>query len=171
MDMKKKTEIIKSVAVSVTLLFGVWLMSGCKPTEQGYRAAYDAARQKREAAAAEMMIPVSGLLSDDGPQRRIIDGDTLFVTKERVRGADGENLPRWLLAVGVYRMDTNARAQAASLRGSAMAVRGEGDRWYCVADTASGLDGIMAARKRFMASHPDFPYIGLPASPVIVNAM
>ena len=116
MDMKKKTEIIKSVAVSVTLLFGVWLMSGCKPTEQGYRAAYDAARQKREAAAAEMMIPVSGLLSDDGPQRRIIDGDTLFVTKERVRGADGENLPRWLLAVGVYRMDTNARAQAASYK-------------------------------------------------------
>ncbi len=163
MDMKKKTEIIKSVAVSVTLLFGVWLMSGCKPTEQGYRAAYDAARQKREAAAAEMMIPVSGLLSADGPQWRI--------TKERVRGADGEKLPLWLLAVGVYRMDTNARAQAASLRGAAMAVRGEGDRWYCVADTASGLDGIMAARKRFMASHPDFPYIGLPASPVIVNAM
>ena len=35
MDMKKKTVIIKSVAVSVTLLFGVWLMSGCKPTEHG----------------------------------------------------------------------------------------------------------------------------------------
>lgn len=170
MIMKKKL-MIKSVALSVTLLFGVSLLSACKPTEQGYRAAYDAAKQKREAAMAEMMIPASGLLSDDGPQRRIVDGDTLFVSKERVRDAEGGRLPLWLLAVGSYKMDTNAKAQASALGGVAMVVRGEGDRWYCVADTASNLDGIISAQKRFMKKHPGYPYIGLPASPVIINAM
>lgn len=171
MDMKKKTVMIKSVALSVTLLFGFSLLTGCKPTEQGYRAAYDAAKQKREAAMAEMMIPASGLLSDDGPQRRVVDGDTLFVTKERVRDADGGRLPLWLLAVGSFKMDTNAKAQASALGGPATVARGEGDRWYCVADTASDLKGIISAQKRFMKKHPDYPYIGLPASPVIINAM
>ena len=170
MIMKKKI-MIKSVALSVTLLFGVSLLSGCKPTEQGYRAAYDAAKQKRESAMAEMMIPASGLLSDDGPQRRIVDGDTLFVSKERVRDAEGGRLPLWLLAVGSYKMDTNAKAQASALGGAAMVARGESDRWYCVADTASNLDGIISAQKRFMKKHPGYPYIGLPASPEIINAM
>lgn len=150
-------------------------LSGCKPTEKGYREAYDAAKAKREAAARDLMLPAEGLQSDDGPQLRVVDGDTLYVLRERLRTEDSKMPFRpWLLAVGVYKMNTNAKANAANLQaegyGKATFMRGPENKWYTVADGASTLDSLRIMSKSFRQKHPYYPYVGLPASPVIINS-
>ena len=82
------------------------LLTGCKPTERNYRAAYDAALAKRQAEAELRMLPASGLMSDDGPQLKIVNGDSLYVVKERLKAAPGDTLPSsgWAVGVGVYKI-------------------------------------------------------------------
>lgn len=157
--------------ILITLLF-----VGCKPTEKGYQAAYDAAKQKREAAAREQMLPTQGLQSDDGPQLRVVDGDSIYVLRAIMRTEDSKRAPNpWLLAVGVYRMSTNARANALNLQQSgyprATWLKGPENKWYTITDGAETLDSLRVMSRRFKDSRPGYPYVGLPANPVIINAL
>lgn len=164
-----KTHIVSmSVALTATLM-----LVGCKPTEANYRAAYDSAKAKREAAAAEQMRPASGLLSDDGPQRRIIEGDTLFVDHVALRLEDSTKPPgRWAVAVGKFKMDTNARAGAAALRDAgwpgALHAKGQGGYHYTVPATTTSLDSARIISRQFVKRNPGYPYVGLPGSPVLI---
>lgn len=160
------------VAIIATVMISV--LGGCKPVEKHYKSAYDAAIEKREAAMAEQMIPATGLLSDDGPQQRIVDGDTLFVVRERLSGYEGATVPRgWLIAVGQYKMNTNAIANVGDLQRegykNAQAVRTTGGRWYAIADTAATLDAVRPKVREFERRHKGYPYVGLPGRPVLVN--
>ena len=156
--------------ILITLLF-----VGCKPTEKGYQAAYDAAKNKREAAAREQMLPAQGLQSDDVPQLRVVNGDSIYVLRAIMRTEDSRRAPKpWLLAVGVYRMSTNAKANALNLRQSgypqATWLKGPENKWYTISDGAETLDSLKVMSRLFKDTHPDYPYVGLPASPVIINA-
>lgn len=154
--------------------FGMIFLSACKPTENNYRQAYDAAKAKREAANADAMIPASGLLSDDGTSLKIVNGDSLYVSRDRLR-LDPENpdiLKAYNVAVGVYKMNTNARAQAAALAEKgydAHAVMTTGDRWYALAGGFSSLEDAQAFIKEFKKKNPGYPYIGIPGNPVIIG--
>lgn len=150
------------------------LFAGCKPTEKNYREAYDAAKAKREAAEAETMIPATGLMSDDGPQLRVVDGDSLYVSRDRLRKVPGEDseFGKFNVAVGVYKMNTNAKAQASQLTEEgykAMAAQTTGDRWYTVAGVFETLPEAAEFIRKFKAKHKNYPYIGLPDAPVIVQ--
>lgn len=165
----------KRIIYGFTLgLLALSLFAACKPTENNYRAAYDAAKAKREAANAEAMVPATGLLSDDGTSLKIVNGDSLFVSKDRLR-RDPEQpdlLKTYNVAVGVYKMNTNAKAQAAALseKGySAHAVQTTGDRWYTIAAAFDSLDEAQAFIKEFKKKNPGYPYIGLPGSPVVIG--
>lgn len=147
---------------------------GCKPTEQGYRAAYDAAKAKREQVAAEQMRPATGLLSDEGPQLRVVDGDSLFVDKVRLRALDGSRLAgKWAVAIGVFKMDTNAKATVEAVREqgfpNAVAAKAQGGRYYALSDTVGSLDLARLRAKDFEQKFPGYPYVGLPASPVLIS--
>lgn len=159
---------------ALTLLLAVGLLASCKPTENNYRQAYDAAKAKREAANAEAMMPTTGLLNDDGTSLKIVNGDSLFVSKDRLR-RDPEQpdiLKTYNVAVGVYKMNTNAKAQAAALceKGyDAHAVQTTGDRWYALAGGFDSLDEALDFIRGFKKKNPGYPYIGLPGSPVIIG--
>ncbi|WP_300923893.1 MULTISPECIES: hypothetical protein [Muribaculaceae] len=166
--MKRHFGIMISAAL-VALMF-----IGCKPTVKNYRAAYDAALAKREQAAAEQMRPATGLLSDDGPQMRIIDGDTLYVLKARLRLPDGTVPPgRWAVAVSLFKMDTNAKAAAAAVRDrgfdGATYLKASGGRYYTVSGVVSSLDSAAMEARRFDKAFPSYPYVGLPGAPVLIN--
>lgn len=165
--MTSKKIIFISAAI-VALMF-----VGCKPTENNYRNAYDAAVAKREQAAAEQMRPASGLLSDDGPMQRVVNGDTVYVLNERVSMLDGGAAPdRWGVAVGIYKMDTNARASAEDIMaagfGNAFVARGTEGRFFTIAATAHTLETAKEESERFRKQFPDYPYVGLPAAPVLI---
>lgn len=147
---------------------------GCKPTEKNYKAAYDAAQLKREQAAAEQMRPASGLLSDDGPTMRVVDGDTIFVSRERLRLPDGQRPEgEWGVAVAQYKMSTNANATVADLKAAglpdAIYLKGPQGKHYALAALVATLDSARSVSAEFQRKFPDFPYIGLPGAPVIIR--
>ena len=164
-----------SLMKKLILLGMVGLMwAGCKPTEKNYRAAYDAAQAKREAAIKEQMLPATGMLSDDGPQLRIIGGDSVYVLQERVRLADSRRLPKkWAVAVGVYKMDTNAKSNAEALQGegykNAFVAKAPTAKYYTVTDCYMTLDSARVAGKEFRMKHKGYPYVGLPGAPVLLS--
>ena len=150
------------------------MFASCKPTENNYKSAYDAALEKREAANREQMIPATGLLSDDGPQLRVLDGDSIFVLKEALRrGEPAEKLTGWSVAVALYKMETNATANAEDLRESgwknAFAAYAKGEKWYVVVDNVSTLDSARMVSKLFIKKHKGYPYVGLPKKPVLIR--
>lgn len=148
-------------------------LAGCKPTEKNYQQAYDAAKAKREAVAAETMVPTQGLQNDDGPQMRVIDGDTVYVDRTRLRTLEDKRPSRmWYVAVGVYKMNTNAKANAENLRNDgysdAVALKTFSNRWYTVCGGVNSLDSAAVVAKDFKKKHAGYPYVGLPKSPVLL---
>lgn len=164
----KITRVLVVVAVAAGVMSG-----GCKPTEKNYRAAYDAALAKRDKVAEEQMRPANGLLSDDGPQQRVYEGDTIYVLREIIRMPDGGRLPsKWVVAVGMFKMDTNAKAGAEALKEegwpAAFHAKAMGGKYYTIADTASTLGGAAEAAKRFQSKMKKYPYVGFPGAPVLI---
>lgn len=162
------------LTIAISAAFAALIFVGCKPTENNYRKAYDAAQAKREQAAAEQMRPATGLLSDDGPELRIVDGDSLFVTRERIRLPGGERLKgQWGVAVALFKMSTNAEATAENLRSTgwdqAVAVNGIQGRHYTLVGNVQTLDSARVIVKNFKSGHPEYPYIGLPGAPVVIR--
>lgn len=165
---------IKRFLPSLALICVVLFSGGCKPTENNYRAAYDAAKNKREKANEEQFVPTTGLLNDEGISMKVVEGDTLYVTRDRLsRNIDNPDLLKtYNVAVGVYKMNTNAKAQAQALADKgypAFAVQTTGDRWYAI---AASFDTLEEARKfiaDFRKKNPGYPYIGLPGAPVITG--
>lgn len=167
----KCCNIMISAAVAALMLV---VAAGCKPTEKNYKAAYDAAVQKRQQAADEQMRPATGLLSDDGPQRRVVDGDTVYVLRERILALDGSALSgKWGVAVGVFKIDTNAKAAASDLRGQgcpgAIPAKARGGKFYTLAATVATLDSAKSAAADFSKRFKEYPYVGLPGAPVLIN--
>lgn len=157
----------------ISAAFVALMFIGCKPTENNYRKAYDAALAKRRQAAEEQMRPATGLLSDDGPMQRVIEGDTVYVINESLRLADGKRPSgRWALAVGLYKMDTNAKASASDLSSQgypdAFAAKATGGKFYTVVLVAPNMDSVRMESKKFKTRFPDYPYVGLPGSPVLI---
>lgn len=163
----------KIIALTALLAF---IIAGCKPSEKNYRAAYDAAKAKREAARAEAMVPATGLMSDDGPMLKMVEGDSVFVSRDRLRidpKAPAESRPQpFCVGVGVYKMHTNAEAAASDLKAkgyNATAMQTTGDRWYVIAAGFPALAEARAFIAEFRKKNPKYPYIGLPGAPVVIG--
>lgn len=153
--------------------FAALMFAGCKPTENNYRAAYDAALAKRREAAEQQMRPATGLLDDEGPQMRVLAGDTVFVLSGRLSRLDGSRPEgKWALAVALYKMDTNARAAASDLAlngyPDAFAAKSTDDNYYTVAAVSASMDSVVAESKAFKLRFPGYPYVGLPGAPVLI---
>ena len=159
------------IILSLSALFCV---SSCKPTEKGYKAAYDAALGKREAAKADIDVdlPEGELQEFDGPQLKEVDGIKVYVLNERLRPVeDGQNLPgNYNVAVGKYKMITNCRAQAEALKTEgyeAFTAKTMGEMFYTIAGSFSTLSEAVKFSEKYK-SGKDRVFVGLPHAPVII---
>ena len=59
------------------------VLTGCKPTEKNYRAAYDAAVSKRE--KVNESLAADGLISEDAPRKQMIDGEEFYFAIDGVK--------------------------------------------------------------------------------------
>lgn len=164
----------KNIAIYVSAAMVALTFVGCKPTEANYRKAYDAALAKRAEAAEQQMRPATGLLSDEGPQMRVLKGDTVFVENIRLSLPDGGPMPgKWAVAVGRFRMDTNARAGAEALQSEgwkdALYARASGQAFYTIAACVPTLAAAHECGRKFIEEHPGYPYVGLPGKPVLLS--
>ena len=155
------------------------MLASCKPTEKNYRSAYDVAIAKKQ--ADQEALAADGLIAEDAPKARYIDGDTLYFANEIIsvdkdfapfKENGPEELKAYNVAVGMFKMNTNARAGASALREKgfdAFPVKAMGGKWYIIGGTFVNLDDTRAFIKKFKTKNPDYPYISLDGHPVIIR--
>lgn len=157
----------------ITLLIAVILPS-CKPTEKGYKTAYDAALGKREAARADIDVnlPEGALQQVDGPQLKEVDGVKVYILNQRIKPAEGNiTLPgSYNVAVGMYKMNTNSKAQAAALKEDGYEAFSAEDAegiFYTIAASFQNLSEAVKFYQKYQ-SGKNKVYVGLPGAPVII---
>ena len=166
---------MKKTCFLLSFLFAIVLiLPSCKPTEKGYKSAYDAALGKRQAAMADIdvEIPQGKIQQVDGPQLREVDGKNVYVINKRISPAQaGEKLPgSYNVAVGSYKMITNASAQSQALADEgfeAFPAKDAEGTYYTIAASLHSLSEAVAFCESYK-SNKNRVYVGLPDSPVII---
>lgn len=155
-------------------------LAGCKPTEKGYRQAYDAAKAKREYVDPDADLLTGGhkLLDESASNWNVTGGDTLQMMHFRLSPEGGVKWPQsgpYRLAVAKFKMDTNSKSLLANIENSGtltpvMASDGKGTH-YIIAGSATYPDSLAYVLADFRKENPGFRHIGLrPEAPVIIVA-
>ena len=152
----------------------LFLLPSCKPTEKGYKAAYDAALGKREAVKADIDadLPEGALQSVDGPQLKEVDGKKVYVLNQRIKPVEeGKSLPQnYNVAVGTYKMNTNSKAQAEALKEEgydAFSAKDTEGMFYTIIGSFPTLSEAVEFSEKYRSGE-DRVYVGLPNAPVII---
>lgn len=148
-------------------------LAGCKPTENNYRKAYEAARSKKKAEETDPDIDISNMIREGVPRRTVVEGDSAYVRYEPL-SVYGDLKPASLMAynvaVGCYKMRSNALSDAENLRAAgyeSFLLRNGKEEYYVITGTYTTLPDAVSAMREFMRKHKERPYVGLPEEPVI----
>ena len=168
---------VSSLLKTALLLALIPIAAGCKPTEKNYKAAYDAALKKREAAAvdADMMIPAGALQQIGGPQKRKIGDVEVYMLVEPIRqiADSGVAMRRYNVAVASYKMQTNSSAQVADLVSqgyNAFEAENGDQKFYVISAAFDTPEDAAAFISQYKVKSPDASYVGLPDAPVIIES-
>lgn len=150
------------------------MLTSCKPTEKGYKAAYDAALGKRESVNTDIDVnlPEGAIQDFDGAQLKEINGVKVYVLNQRIRPVEeGMRLPgSYNVAVGTYKMITNCNSQCKALETegyNSFAVKGADDMYFTIAGSFESIDEAIKFYQEYK-SVKDRVYVGLPHSPIII---
>lgn len=156
-----------SCCVSIAALF-----VGCKPTEEGYKQAYEIAKAKRNAAEAD---PYTGnlMMREGDPEWRILGNDSVLYKRQTLKRLDGDTLPYkpYNIAVAQYKMKTNAVAHAERLSESGYKSRVFNNSYGFYITIVAQLDNVgqvVPFIKEYMKSNPNGVYPGFPNRPVLM---
>lgn len=169
--MKTKIKILLTLCVLLSTL------SACKPTEKGYRQAYEAAKTKREQADPDDDLLTGGhrLLGVEASNWRVIAGDSLQLQHMMLKPVDGSVWPQsgpYRLAVAIMKMTTNANSMIADLSKDrsltpVLATDGK-DTYYVIAGSATYADSLGNVLSTFRRENPGFQYIGIPGGKPLI---
>ena len=161
-------------SVFLFCILAAMILVACKPTEKGYKAAYDAARGKREAVKADIDVdlPEGAFQAVDGPQLKEVDGVKVYVLNQRIKPAEYiSQLPaEYNVAIGKYKMITNCRAQAEALREEgyeSFPAEDTEEMFYTIAGSFPTLSEAVKFYQEYR-KEGNRVYVGLPESPVII---
>ena len=150
------------------------LFSGCKPTEKGYKAAYDAALGKRESALADMDVnlPEGSFQQIDGPQLKEVDGVKVYVLNQVIKPANKDKVLAgpYNVAVGSFKMATNSNALSDALKAEgfdAFSAKETDGTYYAIAGSFQSLSDAVKFYKELEKGN-NRTYVGLPKAPVII---
>lgn len=168
---------MKKIIFQGLLLLALAGVTSCKPTENNYRAAYDTAQGKLSASAAadaDMGIPAGALQTIGGPSLHVVNGDSVYVTSERIRFEGGlENeLREWSVAVAKYKMPTNCASHTDALQSEgykSFFVRNTEGAYYVIAGSFHTLDEAAAFAVAYAGKKAPATFVGLPHAPVIIE--
>lgn len=156
-------------------LSGLLLLTGCKPTEKNYKAAYDAALSKRQAEKSDpdLNLPAGVYQRLDEPGKRDINGKSYPYQFVRLKPLDADwVLDPYCVAVAVYKMPTNCQAQVHDLREAgfkAFGAKAADDRYYVFIAGYETIEDAAANVDKYVTKNKDAVYVGLPESPVIIR--
>ncbi len=161
---------MKMIRIIVMMVVALGVLSGCKPTEKGYKQAYDAAKSKREQVDPDEDILTGGhrLLNEEATNWKVIAGDSLQLKHMFLKPTDGKGWPQsgpYRLAVAMFKMTTNANSMLADLkkrRSLTPVIATDGkDTYYIIAGSATYADSLGSVLSTFRKENPGFQYIGL----------
>ncbi len=148
---------------------GMW---SCKPTEKNYKAAYDAALNKRQQTDLDIPIPGGTLLVDGAPRKVPVNGDSVYISSDKLKF---ENAPesgkhRYNVAVGGYKMLTNCSAHVSDLINKgyeAFMAESSSGKYYAVAGSFDNLGEAALFAVSLASREKKAFFVGLPGAPVI----
>lgn len=151
-----------------------FILSGCKPTEKGYKTAYDAALNKRQTAIGDVdaTIPTDEIQEVDGIQLKEIDGEKVYLLNQRIRPAEGGTpLPgNYNVCVGRYKMITNCKAQVNALKEQnfqAFSAEDSDGMYYVIVASFQNIKDAIKFEKEYRKGK-NRVYVGLRNAPVII---
>ncbi len=160
----------KGLKILLGLCMMLPMFVGCKPTEKGYRQAYEAAKSKRDQVDPDEELLTGGhkLLNQESSNWRVIAGDSLQIQHKFLKPTDGEFWPQsgpYRLAVAMFKMTTNAKSMLSDLQGKGslkpvIATDGK-DTYYIIAGSATYVDSLGNVLGTFKKENPNFQFIGL----------
>ncbi len=160
-------------AASLLAVLSLLVLCGCKPTEKHYRAAYDRARQKREAEEnarreleRDLQIVGSVVIQEvDGVRLEPLGGDTVWVL-HKLLTKDGGVAP-YSLAIARMKMRANALGMAESDAGRTVAKGGE--EYFVLAAESESVEEILEKKRAFEKKNKDFHTPGLPGVTIVIR--
>ena len=149
------------------------VLTGCKPTEKNYRAAYDKARLKREAEQQsrreleqDLNVVGSGIVQEvDGVRVETIGDEPVWVLHQRVKAEPP--VGPYALVVARMGMRANAQALAEDHEGWRAVKAGEG--YLVLAGEASTPSAIVELKHEFEKRHKDFKPLNLPGLTILTG--
>lgn len=146
---------------------------GCKPSEKNYKSAYEVALQKKERDKAAADPEEEGMIREGAPRRQQYNGEEIQTLSEHLLREGKEPVTTKVnVAVGLFKMPTNARSGAATFAAEgfpAFAAKSYGDRWFIILGGFDNMDEAVKLAARFKRKYPDYPYIGLDGAPAMVR--
>lgn len=138
----------------------LFVMSACKPTEQGYKQAYDIARQKERAGMDD--ITFERMNEDSKPALVEINGVRMrkkgdflqIVYPQNI--AETESLKRFNVAIGEYKMLFNAQSHTDRLlqeKLPAMTLRTAQNIYYVIIGSYDSETNAAMSAKEYISSH------------------
>ncbi len=165
----------KHTLALILTLSGFMVLTGCKPTEKNYKAAYDVALAKRQAEQndPDMNLPVDGYQRLDAPKAMKVGDKEYDYQFVRLKPLDDSvKMNPYNVAVSVFKMPTNCEAQVSDLKESgydAFGARSGDDKYYVIVGSFTNLEAAAAAIDNYVKIHKDSVYVGLSDNPVIVQ--
>lgn len=152
--MKNLIAIIIAVAI-------ITAISGCKTTEENYRAAYELAKQKNTSGGIDSTI-YSRIRNEARPQTTIVNGDTLNMKSEYVRltpdCGDPAKLHRYNVVIAQFKQLFNAksvrkRAIDAGFA-DALIVQTREPLYYVIAVSSESISDIKKSFEKIQSNPP-----------------
>ncbi len=146
-------------------LFVALVIQACHPTEENYKAAYDAAIRKKNAGIEPEIL--EKIEQEERPSIAIVDGDTVYTKAEHLSlAAEGDSTltaHEYNVAVGCYKMIINARAHRDRLKSKGynayLIMTGE-PQYYVIAGGFDNLHDAGIFLKKFKSDNPG-QYVGI----------
>lgn len=156
------------------LIFLFGLFSSCKPTEKGYKSAYDVALGKRQSVLTDIDVnlPEGALQEVDGAQLKQVDGANVYILTQRISPLENNQIlpENYNVAVGKYKMSTNCKAQVESLKNEgyeAFSAKDTEGNYYTIAGSFSTLFEAVKFYQAFQKNKNRI-YVGLHEAPEII---
>lgn len=145
--------------------------ASCKPTEAGYKAAYDAAQAKRTAEQDDAAM-YGGMFMEGAPHWRRIGADSVLYLQQPLAPLDGDSaaVANVNVAIASYKMNTNAKAHTERMKNSglkARVLRNNKNSFLVIVAQYDSIQPAVSFIEDYIKSHPDDMYSGLPGRPIV----
>ncbi len=143
----------------VAMLLAVSVFTGCKTTEENYSAAYEIAKQKKEAGLTSEEI--SGMRREESMPKTVYRGDSIPLKGMYVKKVEGADPQMYTVVVASFKQLFNSQSvfkrlkSAGGLTADPVLLQDPRDKKYYVgAVTTASLDSAVSALRALEQSSP-----------------